>query len=155
LRGKYSCHAAGHDLIRRHAQTPIVRSHPLRIEHGRNHPSPGYELLFIQIPLLDHILQADLLAYQYLGSEIDGKSLRKLVFIFRTMGGDEEAYHSDLLAPSLAGQAVLEQMILKHEGIQELMISLILNLNAGDGEYGNYVLLLHTLAVAILIEAVG
>jgi hypothetical protein len=71
------------------------------------------------------------------------------------MGSDEEAYHPDLFAPALACQTVLEQMILEHEGIQELMISLILNLNAGDGENRNYVLFLNALAIAILIEAVG
>jgi len=71
------------------------------------------------------------------------------------MGGDEEAYHPDLLTPPLAGETVLEEMILKHEGIQELMISLVLNLNAGDGENRNDVLHLHTLPIAKLIEAIG
>ena len=50
---------------------------------------------------------------------------------------------------------MLEQVILKHQGIKELKISFILDLYAGDGEDRDYVLGFYALAVAIFVEIVG
>ena len=103
MRRKYAGDTAGHDLISMHSQAAVVGSHPLRIEQCRHHSSAGYQLRFIQAMLLDHILQADLVAHQNLRREIDGKSLRQLLFVFGTVRGYQEAYHPCLLGMALTG----------------------------------------------------
>jgi hypothetical protein len=126
----------------------------LRVKQSCDQPFSRDELSLVKASLFDHILKAYLIAHQNLWSQIYGKSLRKLIFGFGAVSSYEEADDARILGVALSYKPVFEKMVLKHQGIEQLRIPLVLDLNPGYGKYGNYARWVDALAVAELEEGV-